>query len=133
MSAESLVRLRGGLMGLAGLVCLIYGVLAVVSGQPDPMHPLIPGAAGIVATVAIFMAFGWASDVTRKQASDEVFRSEMNGAVKVGFWVAVFLYPVFAPFLVAGWTSFEVAFAAMGTLTAAAYLLTFAVTTLRGL
>lgn len=133
MTSDGLVRVRGGLMGFAGVVCLIYGVLALVTGQPDPMHPAIPGMAGLAAAVAIFLAFGRASAGTRKQATDEVFQMEMNAAVTVGFWVAILLYPMFAPFLMGGLITFEVAFAAMGTLTAAAYLLTFAFQTLRGL
>lgn len=132
MTSENLVRVRGGLMGAAGLVCLIYGVMAVILGRPDPMYPLIPGLAGIAAAVAIFMAFGRAGAGTRKAALDEMYRAEINSAVKVGFWVGILLYPVFAPFLMAGLTTFEVSFAAMGTLMAASYLLTFAFQTLRG-
>ena len=133
MTGETLVRFRGVLMGAAGAVCLLYAVLALATGRPDPMHPLIPGLAGVGASVAIFWAFGRASSASRRQASDETFRAEMNGAVKVGFWFAIALYPIFAPFLNAGLTTFDVAFAAMGTLTAAVYLLTFAVQSLRGL
>ncbi|WGI20889.1 hypothetical protein [Amylibacter sp. IMCC11727] len=133
MNGEGLVRLRGILMGFAGVVCLAYGVLAVVMGRPDPMPQYIPGVAGIAAMVAIYLAFWQAGSDSRKAASDEMFVAEMNGAVKVGFWVGIFMYPAFAPFLIAGWTTFDVAFAAMGTLMAAAYLLTFAVSTLRGL
>ena len=32
MSGEGLVKIRGWLMGFAGLVCLAYGVLAIVMG-----------------------------------------------------------------------------------------------------
>lgn len=133
MSSEGLVRLRGLLMGFAGLVCLIYGVMALVQGVPNPMYPLIPGLAGIAATIAIYLAFWQAGRASRKAASDEMFDLEMNRSVKVGFWVGIFMYPAFAPFLIAGVVTFDVAFAAMGTLMAAAYLLTFAVATLRGL
>ena len=133
MSGEGLVKIRGWLMGFAGVVCLAYGVLAILTGRPDPMPQFIPGAAGVAAAVAIYLAFWQAGAASRKAASDEMFTQEMNGAIKVGFWVGIFLYPAFAPFLIAGMTTFEVAFAAMGTLMAAAYLLTFAVSTLRGL
>ncbi len=133
MSGEGLVRLRGWLMGFAGLVCLAYGVLAVATGLPNPMPIFIPGLAGVAATIGIYLAFWQAGAASRKAASDEMFAQEMNGAVKVGFWVGIFLFPAFAPFLMLGWTSFEVAFAAIGTLMAATYLLTFAVSTLRGL
>lgn len=133
MSGEGLVKLRGWLMGFAGLVCLAYGVLAIATGAPNPMPFFIPGLAGIAATIAIYLAFWQAGAASRRAASDEMFAAEMNGAVKVGFWFGIFLFPAFAPFLIAGWTTFDVAFAAIGTLMAAAYLLTFAVTTLRGL
>jgi hypothetical protein len=133
MSGEGLVRLRGILMGFAGLVCLAYGVLAVATGVPNPMPIYIPGAAGIAATIAIYMAFWQSGKASRQAASDEMFNLEMNGAVKVGFWGGIALFPLFAPFLYASWITFDVAFAAIGTLMPAAYLLTFAVSTLRGL
>ena len=133
MSGEGLVKLRGWLMGFAGVVCLAYAVLALLTGRPNPMPQFIPGLAGVAAAVAIYLAFWQAGSASRRVASDEMFKMEMNMAVRVGFWVGVFLYPAFAPLLIAGWTKFEVAFAAMGTLMAASYLLTFAVTTLRGL
>lgn len=133
MTSDMLVRVRGGLMGLAGVICLLYGVLALVMGRPDPMYPLIPGVAGIAAAIAIYSIFGRAAVGSRRQASDEIYRAEMNGAVKVGFWGGILLYPAFTPFLMAGWMTFDVAFAAMGTLTAAAFLLTFAIQSLRGL
>jgi hypothetical protein len=133
MRSDALVRVRGGFMGVAGVICLVYGVLAVVTGRSDPMPPLIPGIAGIVAAIAIYLAFWQAGSASRQQASDEMFQAEINGAAKVGFWVGILLFPAFTPLLISGWTTFEVAFAAIGTLMAAAYLLTFALTTLRGL
>ncbi len=133
MNAEGLVRVRGVLMGFAGLVCLAYGGLAIVTGRPDPMPAFIPGVAGIAASIAIYLAFWQAGAASRKAASDEMFAMEMNGAVKVGFWFGICMFPAFAPFLIWELTTFEVAFAAIGTLMAAAYLLTFAVSTLRGL
>ena len=133
MNGETLVRLRGILMGGAGFVCLCYAVLALIMARPDPVYPFIPGIAGVVASIAIFAAFWQASSGSRKQASDETFKMEMNQAAKIGFWVAVAMYPGFAPFLAWELTTFEVIYAVMGTLTAAAFLLSFAFISLRRL
>ena len=133
MTGDGLVRLRGGLMGFAGIVCLLYGVTALVLGRPNPMPQWIPGTAGIAAGLAIFLVFSRAGQGSVQQAMDETYRAEMNGATRIGFWTGVVQYPLYAPFLMAGMIGFDVAFAAMGTITASAFLLSFALISLRGL
>ena len=132
MTSDLLIKYRALLMGAAGGVCLVYGVLAVLSGRPDPIWPFLPGLAGCGAAVVVYALFSKAAQGARKQATDEAHRMENGRAMAVGFWVAILMYPLFAPFLAFGWVQYPVAFAAMGTLTAAAYLVSFAVVSLRG-
>ena len=132
MTSDMLIRYRAVFMGGAGLVCLCYGVLALITGQPDPIWRFFPGLAGIGATAVIFTLFSKATEGSRRQAMDEVYRMENGQALAIGFWTAILCYPVFAPFLAWGWVAYPVAYAAMGTLTAAAYLISFAIVSLRG-
>ena len=50
----------------------------------------------------------------------------------MAYWVALLLYPIFGLLLSFGWVAPGVAFAAMGTLTGAAFLLLFVWFDLRG-
>lgn len=132
LSASLLSNIRVIVLGLTGLVCLLYAVLALLSGSPDPISPWIPGIFGVGSAAIIVIAFLFAGSHNAEMASDEGFFSDYNKAIGTGYWTALFLYPVFAVALFNGWVSYPVAFAAMGTLTAAAYLLPFVLFDLRG-
>lgn len=65
-------------------------------------------------------------------AHDELYKLEWGRAIKFSFWFAIALYPLFGIFMVLGWVSSTTAFAAMGTASGAAPLLTFCIINLRG-
>ena len=74
MSGEGLVRLRGWLMGFAGLVCLAYAVLAIATRTPNPMPIFIPALAGVAASPALQCTHSTcgaiAASVARRAAHD---------------------------------------------------------------
>ncbi len=129
MTSDSLSRLRSIAMGAAGSICLIYAVLAILSGAPDPISPWIPGVSGFVAAIIITLGFRRAGRSEGLRASDELYQVQANRAHRIGYWSAILMYPLFGFFLSQEWVTWQVAFAAMGTLTAASYLIPFSILT----
>ena len=108
-----------------GLICLGYAILAMIEGRPDPFSSWLPGIAGIMAALTILLTGFWAGSKAASMAVDEGYRADTRRAAGIAFWIALLLYPVFGLALAQGWVGHGVAFAAMGTLTGAAYLLLF--------
>ena len=106
-----------------GLVCLLYAAMALVAGWPDPIPPWIPALFGIVSAVVVMVALFTAGARNAAMARDEGFSSDLRRVQCIGYWIALLLHPAFGSFLSSGWVSYDVAFAAMGTLTTAAFLL----------
>ncbi len=125
LSANSVLNIRVIVFGLTGLVCLLYAVLALVYGRPDPFSPWIPGIFGVVSAVVVMVALFTAGPRNAAMARDEGFSHDFSRAQGVGYWIALLLYPVFGYFLAYGWVTYAVAFAAMGTFTGASFLLLF--------
>lgn len=125
MKTESLETLRVTTLGVSGLICLLYAILALVMGQPDPMPFWIPALAGIATALAISIGAMLSGHRNTARAMDESYVSDRNRAQSNAYWVALLLYPVFGVLLSQGLVSWEVAFAAMGTLTGASFLLLF--------
>lgn len=132
IAAHTVVLVRQVTLGLTGLVCAAYAVLAVLLGRPDPISAWIPGGLGIVSAIVITISFALTDEKGARIAKDELYRAESDRAQRIAYWVALFLYPVFGVFLSQGWVSFPVAFAAMGTLSGAAFLLIFVFLNARG-
>lgn len=132
MTATTLLYTRSLAMGLAGLICAVYGLMVLLQGRPDPMPGWIPGVAGIAAALAIFVTASSSAKGVLQATFDEGYQADAVLAQRIGFWVAIWLYPVFAMPLYLGWISWPSAFAAMGTLTAATYLLGTVILDLRG-
>ncbi len=131
ISSTGFANIRTAILGLTGVICVTYAALALLQGRPDPMSPWIPGVAGFGAMMIIWISAEFAGRANTRQASDELFASEWRRAVRVGYWVALWLYPAFAILLVLQLTAYPTAFAAMGTMSGAASLLTFVYLTLR--
>ncbi len=132
LSANSLLNIRVAAFGLTGLVCLLYAAMAILTGRPDPISPWIPAAFGIVSAASVLVALMSAGKRSATMARDEGFSDDFRRAQGVGYWVALLLYPVFGFFLSSGGVEYHVAFAAMGTLTGAAFLLPFVWFDLKG-
>ncbi len=132
ITSDTIATIRLIALAATGAICLAYAVLALALGRPDPVSPWIPLAIGIVAAAAIALTAFAAGEDASEIASDELYFAESHRAQRIGFWFAVALYPAFGVALGYGWVSFPVAFAAMGTLTGAGFLLSFAILNLRG-
>lgn len=132
MSATLLSRIRLIALAATGLVCLAYGVSAMILGRPDPFPSWIPVAFGGGSALLIFLSAFAAGNRNAEIATDELYFAESHRAQIFGFWVALMMYPVFGVALGSGWIAYPVAFAAMGTLSAAAFLLSFSILNARG-
>lgn len=125
LSSDTLTTVRIALLGLTGAVCALYAFLAITTGDPSPMSPWIPGGLGVLSGIVITLAARAAGERNADIAYDEGHYADSHRAQRYGYWFAVFLYPAFAFPLSAGWISWPVGFAAMGTLTGAGFLLLF--------
>ena len=123
MTSEKLSLIRTGMFAVTGLVCAAYAGMAILGNTPNPFGPWIPGVLGFGTGVMILLATLAAGRKATAQAMDEGYRADSQRAQQVGYWVALWMYPVFAVFLWQELLDWPTAFAAMGTLTGAAYLL----------
>jgi hypothetical protein len=132
MTSNGLSLLRMIVLGATGLICLAYAVLALINGRPDPFNPYIPGGMGVLAFVAIFFGAMAAGEKNTQMAMDEGYRADARNAASKAYWVAMVLYPIFAVPLAFKMIEPMVAFAAMGPITAAAFLLGFVYLDMKG-
>ena len=125
MNAELIEKVRFWALLATGLICLAYALGALALGRPDPFSGWLPGLFGVVAAVMITSVALVAGPKHARMAADESYVADTRRAAGHAFWIALLLYPLFAVPLAQGWITHQVAYAAMGTLTGAAYLLLF--------
>jgi hypothetical protein len=125
MTSTNFSRIRLAVLSATGAICLTYAVLALVWQVPDPIWPWLPILFGFASVAIIAVSARLAGARNAHIASDELFRAEWHRAMQVGYWVALALYPIFALLLVNNLTDYQIAFAAMATLTGSAPLLAF--------
>ena len=125
ISTDTLSTFRRIMFANTGLTCLAYAGLALVQMRPDPFPLWIPGILGLISAALIFALAAAAGRNTAQQAFDEGYIMDKRRAEAQAFWVALMLYPIFGLFMATGAVALPTAFAAMGTLTGAAYLLLF--------
>ena len=109
---------------IAGLTFLAYAVLALLQVRPDPFPFWIPGILGIISAALIF-ALAAVGRKNAKQAFVEGYIMDKRRAQAHAFWIAMIFLPIFGIFMATGTVALPTAFAAMGTLAGAAYLLLF--------
>ena len=112
-SSESIGNLRAGVFGLTAGICLLYAVLALATGRPDPMPVWIPGVCGLLSALLLTLA---------SRAWDEGYRADARRAGSSAFWIALALYPAFGALRAADLIGPDLAMAIMGLLTGASYL-----------
>jgi len=132
MNADMLARIRIVVFALAGLICATYSILALATDTPNPISPWLPVASGMAAGLAMWISAMAAGQRNAGIAHDELYNLEWGRAIKFSYWFAIALYPLFGIFMALGWVSSTTAFAAMGTASGAAPLLTFCIINLRG-
>jgi hypothetical protein len=123
ISTDTLSTFRRIMFAITGLTCLAYAGLALVQMRPDPFPFWIPGILGLISAALIFALAAAAGRNTAQQSLDEGYIMDKRRAEAQAFWVALMLYPNFGLFM--GAVALPTAFAAMGTLTGAAYPLLF--------
>lgn len=131
-SAESLANIRAAVFGLTGGVCLLYAALMLATGRPDVAPFWIPGVCGLLAGLILTVVSRVAGRATASRAWDEGYRADAARAAGIAFWVALLLYPAFGLLRATGVVGADLAFAVMGLLTGAAYLLLLTWFDLRG-
>ena len=109
-----------------GFICVLYVVL-VFTGQPDLIPWSLPGSVVLLSATLIFSTFRRAGPVSAQQATDKLSKCCGDLTHRFRFWIALLLYPFFGFLIATGVISLTLAFPIMGTLTAAAYLLSFVI------
>ena len=132
MTADTLARIRIFVFGLAGLICAAYSLVAVATNTPDPISPWLPAVSGGVAALVMWSSAFSAGRRVAEIAHDELYKVEWGRALTVSYWFALALYPLFGVLMALGGVSPLTAFAAMGTATGAAPMLSFCIINLRG-
>ena len=132
MTARNLTLIRNGSFSLLGLILLAYAVGVLLMGTPEPFPWWITAMAGIGTGVVVSVAAAIAGRKAARAAWDEMVREEWRRCLSFGFWVAVWLYPLFAVLIGLSLVTWNQAFAAMGTLTAASPFLLMMVKWLQG-
>lgn len=125
LSSDTLSTIRVTVLGITGVICFLYAVLALLQGRADPMPFWVPGLAGFGSAAVITLAAMGAGRKNTEMAIDEGYHADNHRAQRIGYWIALLLYPLFGLLLSQGIVTWSVAFAAMGTLTGGAYLLLF--------
>lgn len=121
-SSESIANLRAGVFGLTAGICLLYAVLALATGRPDPMPVWIPGVCGLLSALLLMLASRAAGRAAARRAWDEGYRADARRAGSSAFWIALALYPAFGALRAADMIGPDLAMAVMGLLTGASYL-----------
>ncbi|MGB0252170.1 MAG: hypothetical protein ACPGAG_09510 [Paracoccaceae bacterium] len=124
LTSDSLSSFRRIMFAITGLTCLAYAALALLQVRPDPFPFWIPGILGIISAALIF-ALAAVGRKNAKQAFVEGYIMDKRRAQAHAFWIAMIFLPIFGIFMATGTVALPTAFAAMGTLAGAAYLLLF--------
>ena len=124
LTSDSLSSFRRIMFAITGLTCLACAALALLQVRPDPFPFWIPGILGIISAALIF-ALAAAGRKNAKQAFVEGYIMDKRRAQAHAFWIAMIFLPIFGIFMATGTVALPTAFAAMGTLAGAAYLLLF--------
>ena len=125
LSSDFLSTFRRIMFAITGLTCLAYAMLALFQMRPDPFPFWIPGILGLISAALIFALAAAAERKSAQQAFDEAYIMDKRRAEAHAFWIALMMYPIFGVLMATGAVALPTAFAAMGTLTGAAYLLLF--------
>ena len=120
MTAPTLTLIRNGSFSLLGLILLAYAAAVLATGRPDPVSPILPGAAGILTGIIVTLTARMATGKAAGIAWDELTRATWRRALTGGYWVAIWLYALFGLGLYLDLVTPAQSFAAMVTLTGAA-------------
>ena len=120
--SDTLANIRVAVFALTAGVCVVYAVLSLIMGRPDPMPWWIPWAFGIASGVILTLTSRMAGPKQAGMAWDEGYSADATRAAGTAFWVGIAMYPIFGVLLALGVVDYPIAFAVMGLLTGATYL-----------
>jgi len=125
MTASHLSTFRTVLLALTGLSCVIYALLAGLQNRPDPIGWYLPGLIGGTAAVLITIAAFVAGQKAAQIATDELYHMVNGRAQRHAYWASMALLVLVAVLAKQEAISWATAFAVLGTLMGASYLLLF--------
>lgn len=125
MKAEHLATIRTVMLGLTGLSCVGYAVLAFWQGRPDPIGWYVPGTIGAASAMLITVAAFVAGNQQARMATDDLYKHVTHRAERQAYWVSMGLFVVVAILCARGVIDWDTGFAVLGTLMGAAFLLLF--------
>ena len=89
-------KVRPILLGLTGLSCLLYAILAVTQNTPQPIWWFVPTEMGVFAGTGTFVAFAMADPDSCRVATDEMYILINHRVQRYAYWLSSGLYPAFA-------------------------------------
>lgn len=125
MRAEQIATIRTVSLGITGLCCVAYAVLALWQGRPDPVGWYLPGAVGLGSAVLISIAALIAGHNQARMATDDLYKHVTHRAERQAYWVSMALFVVTAVICARGLVDWNTGFAAFGCLMGASFLLLF--------
>ena len=131
MNADTLARIRLVVLGLAGAICAAYAQLAVLWNTPQPFTVWGPAAAGITASVVIWVSAFVAGERNTGIAMDELYKREWGLSVQFSYWFGIVLFILAAVAVAKGMISQSTGVAAFGTAYGASPMLAFCIISLR--
>ncbi len=126
MTVEIVQTIRRGVFLMIGLVCVGYAAMYLAIGVPGFLNPFVPGVVGLLGAAILWGACLASGHSVSEAVFDELSRAEWGQALRLGYWFAVAMYPVFGLLLWLGLVDPVQTFAVMGTLTGGVPLLYYA-------
>ena len=125
LTSDTLSTFRLIMSAIMGLTCLAYAVLALLQVCYNPFPFSILDILGIISAALIFALVATAERTSAQQAFEEVYIINNRRAEAHALWIALMFNPIFGVLMATGAVALPTAFAAMWTLTGAAYLMLF--------
>ena len=117
---------------LISLSCLSFAASVLLGYEDCRSYAMWPGIMGVAGSIVIFGAARIMGDEVASQVWDELSRHEWGQAIRIGYWFAIALYPIFGFLVWQDVVDFRQAFASMGTLTGGVPLLCFVLLDIQG-
>jgi len=125
MNADRISLIRTVCLGLTGVSCVAYSVLALASGVPNPVGWYWPGALGLASGLVITIAAFMGGKSEARAATDELYKAVSHRAERQAYWVSMALFVIVAVSCAWGLMPWDTGFAVFGTLMGASFLLLF--------
>ena len=116
MSVESTILVRRAAFIIIGISCLSLAVAILVGFAQWREYSFWPGYVGIAGALAMVVA-GFAAGENAKRVWDELYDAEWSKAIQTGYWLALFIFPLFGFIRYMGWLQTAESYALHGLFT----------------